>query len=31
MVSQHFQSLWLYLVAPVMGAVTAVGVHKILK
>jgi aquaporin NIP len=30
-VSQHFQSLWLYLVAPVMGAVTAVGVHKILK
>jgi len=29
--SDHFQSLWLYLTAPVLGAVTAAGVHKLIK
>jgi aquaporin Z len=28
---QHFQSLWLYITAPITGAITAVGIHKILK
>jgi aquaporin Z len=30
-VIQQFQSLWLYIAAPIMGAVSAVGVHKILN
>ena|SRR5882757_994696 len=29
--SDHFQSLWLYLTAPVLGAVTAAGVYKLIK
>lgn len=29
-VVQNFQSLWLYIVAPVLGALLAVGVHSVL-
>ena len=29
--SHHFQSLWLYLTAPILGAVTAVGIHKLIQ
>jgi aquaporin Z len=29
--SHHLQSLWLYIAAPIMGAVTAVGVNKALQ
>ena len=29
--SNHLESLWIYLVAPFIGAILAVGIYRILK